>query len=39
MNLGLGYPTSGTPQKKVKMPHRHGEFEQRRMACYFIAGE
>lgn len=39
MNLGLGYPTSGMPQKKVKMPHRHGEFEQRRMACYFIAGE
>ncbi|KAH8551829.1 hypothetical protein BGW37DRAFT_455768 [Umbelopsis sp. PMI_123] len=30
MNFSLGYPTTGVPPKKTKMPHRHGEFEQRR---------
>ncbi|KAG2178485.1 hypothetical protein INT44_001637 [Umbelopsis vinacea] len=30
LNFSLGYPTSEAPPKKTKMPHRHGEFEQRR---------
>lgn len=34
MNFSLGYPTSGMPQKKTKMPHRHGEFEQRRTVSF-----
>lgn len=30
INIGLGYSATGGPPKKTKMPHRHGEFEQRR---------